>query len=126
MDRMTMDVLRNLDLRLERVEQILPTLSTKDELAAAIAQLATKAELAAAIAPLATRQELREESNETRRHMRVLFESLQSDIRVVAEGVANISQKLGTHRHPDLIRRLDGIDLRVTALESGRKKRRES
>lgn len=77
--------LENLDRRLANVEQILPTLATKDqiallatkeeiarlatkeemallatkeELAAAIAPLATRAELAAAIAPLATKAEL--------------------------------------------------------------------
>src|ERR1700750_1894521 len=50
--------LANLDRRLARGEQILPTLATKEELATAIAPLATKAELAAANAPLATKAEL--------------------------------------------------------------------
>ena len=53
----------NVDHRLERVEQILPTLATKDDLQAAIKPLATKAELRAAIdkavEPLATKAELR-------------------------------------------------------------------
>jgi hypothetical protein len=48
--------IENLDTRLARVEQILPTLATREELHAAIAPLATRAELQAAIAPLATRQ----------------------------------------------------------------------
>jgi hypothetical protein len=69
----------NVERRLTRLEQILPTLATKadfetaisaavaplatkaeldEKLAAAIAPLATKAELAAAIAPLATKAEL--------------------------------------------------------------------
>ena len=50
---------RNLDDRMDRIEQILPTLATKDDLQATIAPLATKAELRAAIEPLATRAELR-------------------------------------------------------------------
>ena len=56
------EVVRNVNERLGRVEQILPTLATKAELGEAIAQavapLATKAELQAAIAPLATKAEL--------------------------------------------------------------------
>jgi alkylhydroperoxidase/carboxymuconolactone decarboxylase family protein YurZ len=55
--------LENLDQRLARVEQFLPTLATKDELREAIAPLATKEELrlaiAEAVAPLATKEELR-------------------------------------------------------------------
>ena len=58
------EVVRNVDLRLTRVEQILPTLATKVELQVAIAEavapLATKVELQAAIAPLATKVELQE------------------------------------------------------------------
>ena len=58
------EVVRNVDMRLTRVEQILPTLATKAELQEAIAPLATKEELrvaiAEAIAPLATKVELRE------------------------------------------------------------------
>ena len=54
------EVVRNVNDRLGRVEQILPTLATKAELQAALAPLATKAELQAAIAPLATKAELRE------------------------------------------------------------------
>jgi DNA repair exonuclease SbcCD ATPase subunit len=68
--------LENIDQRLTKLEQILPTLATKDEfltlatkeelktfatkeeLRAATAPLATKAELQAAIAPLATKAEL--------------------------------------------------------------------
>jgi len=53
------EVVRNVDMRLARVEQILPTLATKAELQDAVASLATKAELQAAIAPLATKEELR-------------------------------------------------------------------
>ena len=36
---------RKLDRRVDRIEQILPTLATKDDLRAAVQPLATKAEL---------------------------------------------------------------------------------
>jgi hypothetical protein len=73
-----------LDRRLARVEQILPTLATKDELKT----LATKEELRVAIAPLATKEELRqvvqEEGERSRRYMDVLTESLREDIHLIA------------------------------------------
>ena len=81
--------LKNLDRRLARVEQILPTLATKEELQAAIAPLATKEELRAAIAPLATKDDL----GELRRHMDVLTESLREDIHLIAAHVASAKPK---------------------------------
>jgi hypothetical protein len=68
--------LENLDRRLARVEQILPTLATKEELRSAVAD---------AVAPLATNDEIRE----LRRHMDVLFESQRSDIQLIAEHIAS-------------------------------------
>jgi hypothetical protein len=50
--------IKNIDRRLGRIEQILPTLTTKAELQAAIEPRATRAELQAAIEPLATKVEL--------------------------------------------------------------------
>ena len=100
--------LENLDRRLTGVEQMLPTLATKDDLREAIAPLATKEELAAAIAPLATKEELREAIaaavaplatqeglDELRRHMNILHEDLRSDIRLLAEHVASDRPKHG-------------------------------
>jgi hypothetical protein len=61
MDAKPLDVvIRNIDIRLERVEQFLPTLATKDTLGEAVAKLATKHELGEAVAKLATKDELRE------------------------------------------------------------------
>jgi len=133
---------KKIDLRLEGIEQFLPTLATKDELRAqalaskedlraavallatkeelraAVALLATKEELRAAVAPLATRAELHEESERTRRHSQVLFESLRDDIRIVAEAqlsalaeFRSISQQ---HRQTP-----DNHELRLVRLESG-------
>lgn len=83
-------VVRNIDRRLDRVEQILPT--------------------------LATREELREEFERSRRHSDVLFESLKDDIRLVAEGLATMQAKLEQHIGPTL----HNHDRRITALEDAR------
>lgn len=72
--------LEHLDRRLTRVEQILPTLATKDDLRT----LATKDEL---------RREIREEGERSRRHMDVIAESLRSDIQLIAEHVASERSK---------------------------------
>jgi hypothetical protein len=146
------DSVKKIDLRLERIEQFLPTLATKEELRAqalatkeelraqalatkedlraavallatkeelraAVALLATKEELRAAVAPLATRAELREESERTRRHSQVLFESLRDDIRIVAEAQVSTLVELRSmsqqHR-----KTLDNHELRLVRLES--------
>ena len=62
---------RNLDHRVERVEQILPTLATKDDLEAAI----TGAE------------------HRMRTHFDVVAESLRDDIRLIATALATLSQR---------------------------------
>jgi len=85
--------LENLDRRLAKVEQILPTFATKEELAATIAPLATKDELQAAIVPLATKDELREESENTRRHMTMLIEHQDGKIQLLAEHVLSLMPK---------------------------------
>jgi hypothetical protein len=106
---------KKIDLRLDRIEQFLPTQATKDELRTQA--LATKEELRAAVAPLATSAELREESERTRRHSQVLFESLRDDIRIVAEAQASTLVELRSmsqqHR-----KTLDNHELRLVRLES--------
>jgi len=95
-------VVRNVDARLTRVEQILPTLATKEDVKAAIAEavvpLATKAELAEAVAPLATKEEMREavaeEGERSRRHTNVLIEQVRSDIGLLAEHLSAVMVKL--------------------------------
>ena len=98
MDAETMEQrVNDLDRRVERVEQILPTLATKGDL------LATKTDLEAAIAnaiePLATRAELRaaiaESEERMRTHFDVVAESLRDDIRLIAEGLAALSERVG-------------------------------
>jgi adenine C2-methylase RlmN of 23S rRNA A2503 and tRNA A37 len=91
--------LENIDRRLTSLEQILPTLATKDELttlatkeelSAAVALLATKEELRAAVAPLATKDDI----HELRRHMEVLIEDQRSDTRLLAEHLSVVMSRL--------------------------------
>ena len=77
--------LENVEHRVDRIEQILPTLATRDDLKAAIAPLATKAELRAAIA---------ESEQRMRTHFDVVAESLRDDIRLVAEAVVTLSERV--------------------------------
>lgn len=141
------EVVRNVDMRLSRVEQILPTLATKAELheaiawaiaplatkaelQAAIAPLATKAELQAAIAPLATKAELqaanselregmRDEGERTRRHFEVVAERLEGHIRLVAEGQVLLQERFDDLR-TDLKADIAQLDRRVMRLEVAR------
>ena len=89
--------LENIDRRLTRLEQILPTLATKDELKT----LATKEELRAAIAPLATKEELhateavlrgeiRDAAEQSRRHMTMLIEHQDTKLQLIAEHVLSL------------------------------------
>ena len=86
--------LENVERRVDRIEQILPTLATREDLKRAIAPLATKAELRAAIAPLATKAELREVEQRLRTHFDVVTESLRDDIRLLAETVVALSERV--------------------------------
>ena len=72
-DDMIATHLENLDRRLARVEQILPTLATKEELKA-----------------LATKDDIRE----LRRYMDVLSEDQRGDIRLLAEHLAGVMSRL--------------------------------
>ena len=74
----------NVERRVDRIEQILPTLATREDLKAAIAPLATKAELRAAIA---------ESEQRMRAHFDVVAESLRDDVRLVAEAVATLLER---------------------------------
>ena len=113
MDALTLeDVVRKFDLRFDRIEQFLPTLVTRAELEGM--QLATKAEL---------RDEIRAESVETRRYMKVLVEDLRDEIRLLAEGLVVLDAR-DARQHAELLRADGGLDLRVTALEVGRRRPR--
>jgi hypothetical protein len=100
-------VVRSIDFRLGRVEQILPTLATKDEFREAVAKLATK-------------EELREEGERTRRHFDVVAERLEGHIRLIAEAHEALRESTD-RRFGEVDARLDGLDRRVTRLESRRR-----
>ncbi|MGE3843431.1 MAG: hypothetical protein AB7I50_17810 [Vicinamibacterales bacterium] len=114
-------VVESIDRRLTNVEQILPTLATKEDVDSAIARaiepLATKAEMAALKEEL--RSEIRDEGARTRRHFDVVAERLQENIKAIAEGHAALSDRLvdmkATH-DADIAR----LDVRVTRLEASR------
>ena len=180
MDKQEMErVVSNLDHRVDRVEQILPTLATKDDLQAAIEPLATKAELQAAIEPLATKAELSadirkaveplatkaelstaidraveplatkaalnaaigkaveplatkaelqatkvnlgtaiaEAEQRMRTHFDVVTESLHDDVRLIATGMADLSQRMHQLRG-ELKTDLAGINRRLMRVEA--------
>ena len=71
--------LENLDRRLARVEQLLPGLATKEDLAA-------------------LRVAGREDVLALRSRTEVLIESVRDDIRLVAEGVATLMEQLQRKR----------------------------
>lgn len=79
------DVVRNVDRRLTLVEQILPTLATREEMHAAIA---------AAVAPLATREEMRTEGERSRQYARMLYEDLRDDNRIILEHLIALSARV--------------------------------
>ena len=126
MDAMGLEqVVRNIDRRLDRVEQFLPTLATREEMRAAIAPLATRDEMHAAIggavAPLATRidaleQKVADESERSRAQSRALYEDLKDDIRLLAEGMVSVQRTLDQTIRPTL----GNHEQRITALETGR------
>ena len=82
-DAMIAGHLENLDRRLARVEQILPTLATKEEL---------EERLAAQTGQL--RQEIRQEGERSRRHMDVLIEGQHGDIQLLAEHLSVVMSRL--------------------------------
>ena len=130
---------KNLNERLSGVEQILPTLATKQDLTllatkaeiallattAEVALLATKAELEAAVANLATKHELREEGEKTRRHMDVIAEHLIEQMAMLYESHTRHTERLDGHdeRLQAVEIKHDGLDQRVQALERTRSRR---
>ena len=105
----------NLEVRVDRTEQILPTLATRDDLQVAVEPLATKAELhaakeelraelRAAVEPLATKTELRELRSEVlttvaeseqrmRTHFDVVTEGLRDDIKLIAAAFESLAER---------------------------------
>jgi len=72
----------------------------------------------------ATTADLKAESQETRRYMKVLYESLKAEIRLLAEGLANMNRALLAHDHLDIRADISSMDLRVLNLETRHKRPR--
>lgn len=77
--------LENLDHRLARAEQILPTLATKHDLKA----LATKEDLKG----YATKEDLRAEHDRLRLDVQILLEHQDSKLQIIAEHVLSLMPK---------------------------------
>ena len=102
------DVLRSLDQRVGRIEQILPTLATKDEIRNLatkdeIRNLATKDEIRNLVtkdelARYATKEDLLAEGRRTRAHFDAVAERLESQIRVIAEGLMSLNRRFEEFR----------------------------
>jgi hypothetical protein len=93
------EVLRKLDHRLTNVEQILPTLATKEDLKAFATKedlkaFATKEDLKEALKAYATKDEMNERFDDAKRHAVILFEQTQEQLEVLAAHLADISQRL--------------------------------
>lgn len=108
------DAIKNLDHRLAAVEQILPTLVTKQDLTGAVGD--TKEVLRQEIAD--TKRELKQDVADLRRHMDIRFEDVRDDIAKVAEGVASLATNLqsNTRTLEAVVRRLDQHDIVLRAL----------
>ena len=100
-DEVISERLNILDRRLFNVEQILPTLPTKDDLTTFATRedlkaCATKEDLKAFATKgdlTAMRTEVRDEIRQTRRHMDVIGESLRGDIQLIAENLAALMSR---------------------------------
>jgi hypothetical protein len=124
------EVVTNIDARLARVEQILPTLATKEEIKTLATKeelklLATKEDLKALatkkeLEAFATKEELREEGRQTRRHFDVVAERLEGQIRLVAEGQVALREQMDM-RFDGVGKELTQLDRRVMRLEVSRR-----
>ena len=125
----------NLEHRVATVEQMLPTLAPKADLAesrnatkADLTELrnATKADLDAAIAPLATKADVKAEvkadGEQTRRYFDVVAEGLRAEIRLLADGHTATQASINAMR-TDITRILDRHDRRLMRLEASPKRR---
>lgn len=103
------DVLRSLDQRVGRIEQILPTLATRDE----IRNLATRDELAR----YATKEDMLAEGARTQAHFDSVAERLETQIRVVAEGLLSLDRRFEDFRN-ETRANFATVDRRLLRLEA--------
>jgi len=119
MDQLEVEgLIKDLNTRTKRIEQILPTLATKEDLKA----FATKDDLKA----FPTRDEVKslidEEGKRTRRHFDVVAEGLKESIKVIADGHKALGDRI-TAVGRDIRSVLDNHERRITKLEANRSRR---
>ncbi len=137
------EVLQDVDRRLGRIEQILRTLATKEELRQEVARLATKEELRQEVARLATKEELRQEvarlatkeelrqevarlatkeellaeGERTRAHFNAVAERLEAQLRILAEAVLSLTRQFDEFK-AETNAKFAEMDLRLAQLEA--------
>jgi hypothetical protein len=84
-DELLEERFKNIDTRLDRIEQHLPGLATREELQAAISPLATRDEMLQAITV---------EGERSRRHATMLSEDTRDDIRLILEHLMALSARV--------------------------------
>ena len=107
---------QDLEHRVATVEQILPTLATKADIA----------DLTAAIAPLTTKAEVKADIQraveETCRHFDIVGEGLRAELRMVADRVVRLCASVDAHS-AEIASVLGNHESRLTRLETWRPKR---
>ena len=98
-------MVKKLEQRTSAVEQILPTLATKEDLKIFATKedlkaCATKEDLKEALKPYPTRAEMEEKFEEAKRFALVLHEDLKSDIALLAEHLSDVMTRLPPRGRP--------------------------
>ena len=83
----------DLERRVKRIEDVLPTLATKDDLKREIGETETRLRTEIGDAENRLRTEIDNAAQNMRTHFDVVTESLRDDIRLVAEAVATLAQR---------------------------------
>jgi hypothetical protein len=123
----TATLLKNLDHRVAVIEQVLPTLATKDDLKGFPTEEDPKGfAMKADLERFATKEDLREEGERSRRYMKVLVEAVHDTVNRALDVEAGHTQRLEQHgaRLDGHDGQIGGLDVRVTALEHRGRRRR--
>ena len=136
MDQLEIEgLIKDLNTRTKRIEQILPSLATREDLADLrndVKAGATKDDLKACatkddLKAFPTRDEvqtmLQEEGKRTRGHFDVVAEGLKESIKVIADGHRALDSRM-TKVSRDIRSVLDNHERRITTLEANTPKRR--
>src|SRR6516225_3725475 len=116
--------IKSIDERTARIEQILPTFATKDDLKA----FATKEDFNLCVTKedakaFATKDDVREEGERTRRHFDMVADQMRDQIALIAEGHKALESSSNA-RFNEIKTVLDKHDKRIMKLEAESIKRR--